>query len=210
MKLISWNVNGILACLKKGFMEYFEAQDADIFCLQETKCSAGQVELDLKGYYQYWNYAVKKGYSGTAIFTKKEPLSVSYGLGIEEHDQEGRVICLEFEDFYMITVYTPNSKNELERLDYRMVWEDEFRKYLSKLKVRRGADPAAARPVRRGDQGRRAVSGHLRQGALLPRADGPRAGDRAPGPRRAARDRPQARHPAAGHQRLALHLRGAV
>lgn len=133
MKLISWNVNGIRACLKKGFMEYFQAQDADIFCLQETKCSAGQVELDLKGYHQYWNYAEKKGYSGTAIFTKKEPLSVSYGLGIEEHDQEGRVICLEFDNFYMVTVYTPNSKNELERLDYRMIWEDEFRKYLSKL-----------------------------------------------------------------------------
>ena len=133
MKLISWNVNGIRACLKKGFMEYFEAQDADIFCLQETKCSAGQVELDLKGYHQYWNYAVKKGYSGTAIFTKKEPISVSYGLGIEEHDQEGRVITLEFEDFYMVTVYTPNSKNELERLDYRMIWEDEFRSYLAKL-----------------------------------------------------------------------------
>ncbi len=133
MKLISWNVNGIRACLKKGFMEYFQAQDADIFCLQETKCSVGQVELDLKGYHQYWNYAEKKGYSGTAIFTKKEPLSVSYGLGIEEHDQEGRVICLEFDNFYMVTVYTPNSKNELERLDYRMIWEDEFRKYLSKL-----------------------------------------------------------------------------
>ena len=133
MKFVSWNVNGIRACLKKGFMEYFEAQDADIFCLQETKCSAGQVELDLKGYHQYWNYAVKKGYSGTAIFTKKEPISVSYGLGIEEHDQEGRVITLEFKDFYMVTVYTPNSKNELERLDYRMVWEDEFRSYLAKL-----------------------------------------------------------------------------
>lgn len=133
MKLISWNVNGIRACLQKGFMEYFEVQDADIFCLQETKCSEGQVNLDLPGYYQYWNYAVKKGYSGTAIFTKKEPLSVAYGLGMEEHDQEGRVITLEFEDFYMLTVYTPNSKDELQRLDYRMVWEDEFRAYLSKL-----------------------------------------------------------------------------
>ena len=133
MKFISWNVNGIRACLTKGFMDFFNEVDADIFCLQETKVQAGQVELDLKGYHQYWNYAEKKGYSGTAIFTKKEPLSVSYGLGIEEHDKEGRVITLEFEDFYFITVYTPNSKTELERLDYRMVWEDEFRKYMQKL-----------------------------------------------------------------------------
>ena len=133
MKFISWNVNGIRACLTKGFMDFFNEVNADIFCLQETKVQAGQVELDLKGYHQYWNYAEKKGYSGTAIFTKKEPLSVSYGLGIEEHDKEGRVITLEFEDFYFITVYTPNSKTELERLDYRMVWEDEFRKYMQKL-----------------------------------------------------------------------------
>ena len=133
MKFISWNVNGIRACLTKGFMDFFDREDADIFCLQETKVQAGQVELDLKGYYQYWNYAERKGYSGTAIFTKKEPLSVSYGLGIEEHDKEGRVITLEFEDFYFITVYTPNSKTELERLDYRMIWEDEFRKYMQNL-----------------------------------------------------------------------------
>lgn len=133
MKFISWNVNGIRACLTKGFMDFFNQEDADIFCLQETKVQEGQVELDLQGYHQYWNYAEKKGYSGTAIFTKKEPLSVSYGLGIEEHDKEGRVITLEFEDFYFITVYTPNSKTELERLDYRMVWEDEFRSYMKNL-----------------------------------------------------------------------------
>ncbi|WP_022819779.1 exodeoxyribonuclease III [Fusobacterium russii] len=137
MKLISWNVNGIRACLKKGFLEYFNAENADIFCLQETKLSEGQLELDLKGYYQYWNYAEKKGYSGTAIFTKKEPLSVSYGIGIEEHDQEGRVITLEFEKFYMVTVYTPNSKDELLRLDYRMIWEDEFRNYLKTLETKK-------------------------------------------------------------------------
>lgn len=137
MKLISWNVNGIRACLKKGFLEYFDEQNADIFCLQETKLSEGQLELELKGYHQYWNYAVKKGYSGTAIFTKKKPLSVSYGIGIEEHDQEGRVITLEFENFYMVTVYTPNSKDELLRLDYRMVWEDEFRKYLKTLETKK-------------------------------------------------------------------------
>ena len=133
MKFISWNVNGIRACLTKGFMDFFSNEDADIFCLQETKVQAGQVELDLKGYHQYWNYAEKKGYSGTAVFTKQEPLSVRYGLGIEEHDKEGRVITLEFSDFYFITVYTPNSKTELERLDYRMVWEDEFRKYMKDL-----------------------------------------------------------------------------
>lgn len=133
MKFISWNVNGIRACLTKGFMDFFKEVDADIFCLQETKVQEGQVELDIPEYKQYWNYAEKKGYSGTAIFTKKEPLSVSYGLGIEEHDKEGRVITLEFEDFYFITVYTPNSKTELERLDYRMVWEDEFRKYMQEL-----------------------------------------------------------------------------
>lgn len=133
MKLISWNVNGIRACVKKGFLDFFKETDADIFCLQETKLQEGQIELELEGYHQYWNYAERKGYSGTAIFTKQEPLSVSYGLGIEEHDQEGRVITLEFDNFYMVTVYTPNSKNELLRLDYRMVWEDEFRSYLLRL-----------------------------------------------------------------------------
>lgn len=137
MKFISWNVNGIRACFTKGFMDFFNNVDADIFCLQETKVQAGQVELELNGYHQYWNYAEKKGYSGTAIFTKKEPLSVNYGLGIEEHDKEGRVITLEFEDFYFITVYTPNSKSELERLDYRMVWEDEFRNYMKKLEEKK-------------------------------------------------------------------------
>ena len=137
MKLISWNVNGIRAAIKKGFLDYFNEQNADIFCLQETKLSAGQLDLELKGYHQYWNYAEKKGYSGTAIFTKEEPLSVSYGLGIEEHDKEGRVITLEFEKFYMVTVYTPNSKDELLRLDYRMVWEDEFRKYLKNLEKKK-------------------------------------------------------------------------
>lgn len=133
MKLISWNVNGIRACVKKGFLDFFKETDADIFCLQETKLQEGQIDLELDGYHQYWNYAERKGYSGTAIFTKQEPLSVSYGLGIEEHDQEGRVITLEFDKFYMVTVYSPNSKNELLRLDYRMVWEDEFRSYLLRL-----------------------------------------------------------------------------
>lgn len=133
MKFISWNVNGIRACVKKGFLDFFNEADADIFCLQETKMQEGQLELELPGYHQYWNYALKKGYSGTAIFTKKEPISVSYGLGIEEHDQEGRVITLEFEDFYFITVYTPNSQNELARLPYRMKWEDDFLAYLKKL-----------------------------------------------------------------------------
>jgi exodeoxyribonuclease-3 len=133
MKLISWNVNGIRAALKKGFMDYFKEMDADIFCIQETKCQVGQVELELEGYHQYWNAAVKKGYSGTAIFTKEEPISVMYDMGIEEHDQEGRVITLEFEAFYMVTVYTPNSKRGLERLDYRQVWEDDFKAYLLEL-----------------------------------------------------------------------------
>ncbi len=137
MKLISWNVNGIRACLQKDFMTFFNEADADIFCLQETKIQEGQVELDLPGYHQYFNYAVKKGYSGTAIFTKKEPLSVSYGIGIEEHDQEGRVITLEFDDFYMVTCYTPNSKQQLERLEYRMVWEDDFRAYLNTLREKK-------------------------------------------------------------------------
>lgn len=133
MKLISWNVNGLRACVQKGFLEYFKEVDADIFCIQESKLQQGQIDLNLEGYEQYWNYAEKKGYSGTAIFTKKKPLSVAYGLGIEEHDKEGRVITLEFDDFYMITVYTPNSQNELARLPYRMTWEDAFRDYLKKL-----------------------------------------------------------------------------
>lgn len=133
MKLISWNVNGIRACVNKNFMEFFNEVDADMFCLQETKLQENQIDLQLDGYYQYWNYAKKKGYSGTAIFTKVEPLSVSYGIDMEEHDQEGRVITLEFEDFYLVTVYTPNSQNELKRLDYRMKWEDDFRAYLKKL-----------------------------------------------------------------------------
>jgi exodeoxyribonuclease-3 len=133
MKLISWNVNGIRACVKKGFLDYFNEMDADIFCLQETKLQEGQIDLEIPGYEQYWNYAVKKGYSGTAIFTKEKAASVRYGLGIEEHDQEGRVITLEFNDFFVVNVYTPNSKRELIRLDYRMNWEDEFRKYLLKL-----------------------------------------------------------------------------
>lgn len=133
MKLISWNVNGLRAVLNKGFMDFFKEINADIFCLQETKMQEGQVELILKGYHQYWNSAVKKGYSGTAIFTKEKPNSVSYGLGIEEHDQEGRVITLEFNQFYLVNCYTPNSKRELERLDYRMIWEEEMRKYLLSL-----------------------------------------------------------------------------
>lgn len=133
MKFISWNVNGLRACVGKNFMEVFNEADADIFSIQETKLQEGQIDLDLPGYYQYWNYAEKKGYSGVAVFTKIEPLSVSYGLGIEEHDKEGRVITLEFEDFYYITCYTPNSQNELARLDYRMEWEDAFRNYISEL-----------------------------------------------------------------------------
>ena len=132
-KLISWNVNGIRACVGKGFLEYMKQADADIFCIQESKLQAGQIELDLEGYHQYWNYAVKKGYSGTAMFTKEEPISVSYGLGIEEHDQEGRVITAEFPDYYVVTCYTPNSQNELARLPYRMEWEDAFLSYLKKL-----------------------------------------------------------------------------
>ena len=133
MKFISWNVNGIRACVQKGFLDFFQEIEADIFCIQESKMQAGQLELDTPGYHQYWNYAVKKGYSGTAIFTKKEPISVVNGIGIEEHDQEGRVITLEFEDFYFVTVYTPNSQNELARLDYRMQWETDFLAYLKKL-----------------------------------------------------------------------------
>lgn len=137
MKAVSWNVNGLRSCMGKGFMDSFNKLDADFFCLQETKLSEGQIEMDLPGYYQYWNYAEKKGYSGTAIFAKKEPLSVTYGIGIEEHDHEGRVITLEYEDFYMVTVYTPNSKRELERLGYRQVWEDAMRDYLLSLKEKK-------------------------------------------------------------------------
>ena len=133
MKCISWNVNGLRAVVNKGFMEFFNEINADIFAIQETKMQEGQLELILEGYYQYWNSAEKKGYSGTAIFTKKKPINVSYGIGIEEHDKEGRIITLEFEKFYFVDCYTPNSKRELERLDYRMVWEDEIRKYLKKL-----------------------------------------------------------------------------
>lgn len=132
-KLISWNVNGLRACVEKGFLGFFQEADADIFCLQETKLQKGQITLDLPGYHQYWNYAEKKGYSGTAVFTKQEPLSVSYGIGIEKHDHEGRVITLEFSSYYVITVYTPNSQDELKRLDYRMEWEDDFLAYLKNL-----------------------------------------------------------------------------
>lgn len=132
-KLISWNVNGLRACVKKGFLEYFKEVDADIFCIQESKLQEGQIDLDLEGYKSYWNYAEKKGYSGTAIFTKEEPISSKIGIGIEEHDTEGRVITLEYPEFYLVNVYTPNSKQGLERLDYRMVWEDVFRNYLKEL-----------------------------------------------------------------------------
>ena len=133
VKMISWNVNGIRACVNKGFMDYFNDVDADVFCIQESKLQEGQIDLNLPGYHQYWNYAQKKGYSGTALFSKKEPISVSYGLGIEEHDNEGRVITAEYEDYYVVTCYTPNSKTELERLDYRMVWDDAFRNHLLTL-----------------------------------------------------------------------------
>ena len=141
MKLISWNVNGLRAVINKGFEDFFKEANADIFCLQETKMQVEQLDEDAKkifdGYYQYWNCAEKKGYSGTAIFTKKEPISVSYGIGIEEHDKEGRVITLEYECFYIVDCYTPNSKRELERLEYRMIWEDEFRNYLLNLNKRK-------------------------------------------------------------------------
>ena len=133
MKFISWNVNGIRACVQKGFETFFEEIDADVFCIQESKMQEGQLELELPGYHQYWNYAEKKGYSGTAIFTKKEPLSIFYGIDIPEHDTEGRVITLEFEDYFFITVYTPNSKSELQRLDYRMEWERDFLAYVKRL-----------------------------------------------------------------------------
>jgi exodeoxyribonuclease III len=133
MKLISWNVNGIRACVQKGFLEYFKEVDADVFCIQESKLQEGQINLDLEGYHQYWNYAEKKGYSGTAIFSKVKPINCAYGINKEEHDKEGRVITLEFESFYFVTVYTPNSKQELERLENRMEWENEFRAYLKGL-----------------------------------------------------------------------------
>jgi len=133
MKLISWNVNGLRACVKKGFLDFFHEADADIFCVQETKLQEGQIQLEMEGYEQYWNYAEKKGYSGTAIFTKQTPLSVHYGIGIEEHDHEGRVITLEYENFFFVTVYTPNSQSELARLDYRMKWEDDFLAYIKSL-----------------------------------------------------------------------------
>ena len=133
MKLISWHVNGLRACVGKNFMEDFQKLDADVFCLQETKLQEGQIDLTMPGYHQYWNYAEKKGYSGTAVFTKEEPLSVAYGIGMEEHDHEGRVITLEFPDFYLVTVYTPNSQDGLKRLDYRMQWEDDFLAYIKGL-----------------------------------------------------------------------------
>ena len=133
MRFISWNVNGLRACIKKGFLDYFNEINADFFCLQEIKMSEGQLDLELEGYEAYYNYAQRKGYSGTAIFTKYKPLSVKYGMGIEEHDNEGRLITLEYDDFFLVTCYTPNSKQELLRLDYRMVWEDAFRNYLLEL-----------------------------------------------------------------------------
>ena len=137
MKFVSWNVNGLRAVMSKNFMEEFDKLDADFFCLQETKLQEGQIDWNKEGYFDYWNYAEKKGYSGTAIFTKHEPISVSYGIGVEEHDHEGRVITLEYDDYYMIVVYTPNSQNELKRLDYRMTWEDAFRDYLCTLKEKK-------------------------------------------------------------------------
>ena len=137
MKFISWNVNGLRACVQKGFLDYMKQVDADIFCVQETKLQEGQIELELPEYFQYWNYAKKKGYSGTAIFTKKEPLSVKYGMGIKEHDEEGRVITLEYESFFFVTVYTPNSQNELARLPYRMSWEKVFLAYLKELETQK-------------------------------------------------------------------------
>lgn len=136
-KMISWNVNGLRACVGKGFLDVFHELDADIFCIQESKLQEGQIDLELPGYYQYWSYAEKKGYSGTALFSKEEPLSVSYGLGIEEHDHEGRVITAEYPDYYVVTCYTPNSQNELARLSYRMQWEDDFRQFLKKLEEKK-------------------------------------------------------------------------
>ena len=137
MKFISWNVNGLRACVQKGFLDFFNSIDADFFCIQESKLQAGQIDLDLPSYHQYWNYAEKKGYSGTAIFAKNEPLCVSYGIGIDEHDREGRVITLEYDNFYLVTCYTPNSQNELKRLPYRMQWEDDFREYLKTLDAKK-------------------------------------------------------------------------
>ena len=137
MKFISWNVNGLRACVQKGFLDFFNSIDADFFCIQESKLQAGQIDLDLPGYHQYWNYAEKKGYSGTAIFAKNKALSVSYGIGIDEHDKEGRVITLEYDNFYLVTCYTPNSQNELKRLPYRMQWEDDFREYLKTLDAKK-------------------------------------------------------------------------
>ena len=137
MKFISWNVNGLRACVQKGFLDFFNSIDADFFCIQESKLQAGQIDLDLPGYHQYWNYAEKKGYSGTAIFAKNKALSVSYGIGIAEHDKEGRVITLEYDHFYLVTCYTPNSQNELKRLPYRMQWEDDFREYLKTLDAKK-------------------------------------------------------------------------
>lgn len=133
MKLVSWNVNGIRACVKKGFLDYFNEMDADIFCIQESKLQEGQIKLDLDGHYQYWNYAIRKGYSGTAVFTKKKPLNVKYGLGQNESQEEGRIITLEYEEFFLVNVYTPNSKRDLTRLDYRLAWEDELFQYLKEL-----------------------------------------------------------------------------
>lgn len=137
MKFISWNVNGLRACVQKGFLDFFNSIDADFFCIQESKLQVGQIDLDLPGYHQYWNYAEKKGYSGTAIFAKNKALSVSYGIGIDEHDKEGRVITLEYDNFYLVTCYTPNSQNELKRLPYRMQWEDDFREYLKTLDAKK-------------------------------------------------------------------------
>ncbi len=137
MRFISWNVNGLRACIQKGFLDFFNTIDADFFCIQESKLQEGQITLDLPGYHQYWNYAEKKGYSGTAIFARKEPLSATYGIGIEEHDKEGRVITLEYDNFYLVTCYTPNSQNELARLPYRMRWEDDFLAYLQALDAKK-------------------------------------------------------------------------
>lgn len=137
MKLLSWNVNGLRACLQKGFEDYFREADADIFCIQESKLQAGQISLELPGYAQYWNYAEKKGYSGTAVFTKEKPLRAENGIGVDEHDHEGRVITLEYSDFYLVNVYTPNAQNELKRLDYRLQWEEDFLAYLKKLETQK-------------------------------------------------------------------------
>ena len=153
-KLISWNVNGLRACVGKGFLDFFREAEADVFCIQESKLQEGQIELDLPGYHQYWNYARKKGYSGTAMFTKEEPVSVSYGIGMEEHDTEGRVITAEFPEYYVVTCYTPNSQDGLARLDYRMKWEDDFLAYLKKLEENKPVvfcgDLNVALPMRRG------------------------------------------------------------